>query len=111
MEHRTRAGRNVADRDAAPHPRRPQPRPDLLQIAQVGSGHVDVFWEFGRDASNLLPGSLVATEAGALVTDATGREWTPDATSFVAAAPACTARSRRTRRQRGRHLLTAAGTC
>ncbi|MCP9956862.1 inositol monophosphatase family protein [Streptomyces sudanensis] len=61
--------------------------PTSLQIAQVGSGHVDVFWEFGRDASNLLPGSLVATEAGALVTDATGREWTPDATSFVAAAP------------------------
>ncbi|URM89260.1 inositol monophosphatase [Streptomyces sp. MRC013] len=61
--------------------------PTSLQIAQVGSGHVDVFWEFGRDASNLLPGSLVAAEAGARVTDAAGRAWTPAATSFVAAAP------------------------
>ncbi|MCP9943916.1 hypothetical protein LUX12_02420 [Streptomyces somaliensis] len=61
--------------------------PTSLQVAQVGSGHLDVFWEFGRDASNLLPGSLVAAEAGARVTDAEGRGWTPAATSFVAAAP------------------------
>ncbi|WP_253195447.1 inositol monophosphatase family protein [Streptomyces sp. JHA26] len=61
--------------------------PTSLQVAQVGSGHVDVFWEFGQDASNLLPGALVAAEAGALVTDAAGGDWTPAATSFVAAAP------------------------
>ena len=33
------------------------------------------------------PGALVAREAGAVVTDARGAPWTPQADSFVAAAP------------------------
>ncbi|MEU1879645.1 inositol monophosphatase [Streptosporangium sp. NPDC020072] len=61
--------------------------PTALQVAQVGSGHVDVFWEYGHDANNLLPGSLIAREGGALVTDADGDPWTPASSTFVAAAP------------------------
>ncbi|MFJ3726454.1 inositol monophosphatase family protein [Streptomyces sp. NPDC090045] len=59
--------------------------PTALQVAQVGSGHVDVFWEYGEDANNLLSGALIARESGALVTDAEGKAWTPASTSFVAA--------------------------
>ncbi|MFF0391386.1 inositol monophosphatase family protein [Kitasatospora sp. NPDC004615] len=61
--------------------------PTALQIAQVASGHLALFWQFGADPANLLPGALLAAEAGAAVTDAAGRPWTPDAPSFVAAAP------------------------
>ncbi|MCP2310588.1 inositol monophosphatase family protein [Kitasatospora paracochleata] len=61
--------------------------PTALQVAQVGSGHLSLFWEYGSDAGNLLPGALIAREAGARVTDARGGRWTPAADSFVAAAP------------------------
>ncbi|MEU9133991.1 inositol monophosphatase family protein [Kitasatospora sp. NPDC048540] len=61
--------------------------PTSLQVAQVGSGHLGLFWEYGPDATNLLPGALIAREAGAAVTDAQGRPWTARADSFVAAAP------------------------
>jgi myo-inositol-1(or 4)-monophosphatase len=59
--------------------------PTSWQVADVASGRLDAFWEYGRDDANLITGSLVANEAGALVTDATGRPWRPRATSFVAA--------------------------
>ncbi|MFD5463564.1 inositol monophosphatase family protein [Kitasatospora sp. NPDC127059] len=61
--------------------------PTALQVAQVGSGHLALFWEYGQDAGNLLPGALVASEAGATVTDAAGAAWTADSDSFLAAAP------------------------
>ncbi|MFF3596402.1 inositol monophosphatase family protein [Kitasatospora indigofera] len=61
--------------------------PTALQVAQVGSGHLGLFWEYGPDAGNLLPGALIAAEAGAVVTDALGAPWTPAADSFLAAAP------------------------
>ncbi|MFJ5232251.1 inositol monophosphatase family protein [Kitasatospora sp. NPDC088391] len=61
--------------------------PTALQAAQVGSGHLTLFWQYGADPANLLPGALLAAEAGAVVTDAEGCPWTPGAASFVAAAP------------------------
>ncbi|MEV6469686.1 inositol monophosphatase family protein [Kitasatospora sp. NPDC051702] len=61
--------------------------PTALQVAQVGSGHLALFWEYGRDAGNLLPGALIASEAGATVTDAAGAAWTAGSDSFLAAAP------------------------
>ena len=61
--------------------------PTALQVAQVGSGHLDAFWEYGPDPVNLLPGALIATEAGASVTDTAGAPWTPAADGFLAAAP------------------------
>jgi myo-inositol-1(or 4)-monophosphatase len=59
--------------------------PTALQVAQVGSGHLDAFWEYGCDATNLLAGALIATEAGATVTDTHGAAWTPAADGFLAA--------------------------
>ncbi|WP_380284949.1 inositol monophosphatase family protein [Kitasatospora purpeofusca] len=67
--------------------------PTSLQVAQVGSGHLGLFWEFGPDAPNLLPGALIAAEAGATVTDAAGAPWTPAADGFLAAAPGLHARA------------------
>jgi myo-inositol-1(or 4)-monophosphatase len=61
--------------------------PTALQSAQVGSGHLTLFWQYGADPANLLPGALLAAEAGAVVSDAQGAPWTPAAPSFVAAAP------------------------
>ncbi len=61
--------------------------PTALQVAQVGSGHLALFWEYGPDAGNLLPGALIASEAGAAVTDAAGAAWTAGSDSFLAAAP------------------------
>ncbi|MEU6236173.1 inositol monophosphatase family protein [Kitasatospora sp. NPDC047058] len=62
--------------------------PTALQVAQVGSGHLTLFWEYGADAGNLLPGALIAAEAGATVTDAAGAAWTAGSDSFLAAPPA-----------------------
>ncbi|WP_051970413.1 inositol monophosphatase family protein [Kitasatospora azatica] len=61
--------------------------PTALQVAQVGSGHLDAFWEFGLDGPNLLPGALIASEAGALVTDHSGAPWLPHASAGFLAAP------------------------
>ncbi|MEV4616100.1 inositol monophosphatase family protein [Kitasatospora sp. NPDC049258] len=61
--------------------------PTALQVAQVGSGHLGLFWEYGSDVTNLLPGALIAREAGAAVTDPRGLPWTPCSDGFVAAAP------------------------
>jgi myo-inositol-1(or 4)-monophosphatase len=61
--------------------------PTALQVAQVGSGHLDAFWEFGLDGPNLLPGALIAAEAGALVTDERGAPWRADSAGFLAAGP------------------------
>ncbi|MFJ5533109.1 inositol monophosphatase family protein [Streptomyces sp. NPDC093261] len=59
--------------------------PTSWQIADTAAGRLDAFWEFGRDDANLLPGALVAREAGALVTDAEGRPWSAGCDSFLAA--------------------------
>lgn len=61
--------------------------PTSWQIADVASGRLDGFWQYGRDAANLLPAALVAREAGVRVTDAAGDPWEPGSASFVAAAP------------------------
>ncbi|MFI1102411.1 inositol monophosphatase family protein [Streptomyces melanogenes] len=62
--------------------------PTSWQIADAAAGRLDAFWQFGRDDGNLLPGALLAREAGALVTDAEGRPWRAGAASFLAAPPA-----------------------
>lgn len=67
--------------------------PTALQVAQVGSGHLALFWEYGADAGNLLPGALIAAEAGAAVTDAAGAAWTAGSDSFLVAAPGLNARA------------------
>jgi myo-inositol-1(or 4)-monophosphatase len=62
--------------------------PTSWQIADVASGRIDAFWQYGRDAGNLLAGALVASEAGAVVTDIDGEHWHAGSTSFLAAPPA-----------------------
>ncbi|WP_369381541.1 inositol monophosphatase [Streptomyces sp. cg36] len=66
--------------------------PTSWQIADAAAGRLDAFWQFGTDDTNLLPGALVAREAGALVTDADGRPWRAGAASFLVAPPALHAR-------------------
>jgi myo-inositol-1(or 4)-monophosphatase len=62
--------------------------PTSWQVADVASGRLDAFWEYGRDGTNLVAGSLVALEAGVVVTDAEGRPWHAGSASFIAAPPA-----------------------
>ncbi len=57
------------------------------QVADVGSGRLDAFWQYGVDDVNLLGATLIAREAGAAVTDATGCAWRAGASSVLVAAP------------------------
>ena len=59
--------------------------PTSWQVADVASGRIDAFWQYGRDAGNLLAGALLATEAGARVTDVAGGPWHPGSATFLAA--------------------------
>ncbi|MDT0464901.1 inositol monophosphatase family protein [Streptomyces gibsoniae] len=59
--------------------------PTSWQIAGTAAGRLDAFWEFGCDDANLLPGALVAREAGALVTDAEGQPWSAGSDSCLVA--------------------------
>ncbi len=59
--------------------------PTSWQVADVAAGRTDAFVEYGVDAANLTGAALVASEAGAVVTDVEGRPWGPAGTSFLAA--------------------------
>ena len=59
--------------------------PTSWQVADVASGRLDAFWQYGRDPGNLLAASLVATEAGVVVTDMDGEPWRADSAGFLAA--------------------------
>jgi myo-inositol-1(or 4)-monophosphatase len=61
--------------------------PTSWQIADVASGRIDAFWQYGVDDGNLLGASLVAQEAGVIVTDVRGTPWRAGARSILAAAP------------------------
>jgi myo-inositol-1(or 4)-monophosphatase len=58
--------------------------PTSWQIADVASGRIDAFWEYGQDAANLLAGALLVGEAGGSVSDAEGNPWVPSSDSFIA---------------------------
>jgi myo-inositol-1(or 4)-monophosphatase len=61
--------------------------PTSWQVADVASGRLDGFWEFGVDDANLLGAALIAREAGAVVTDSHGRPWAAGSDSVVVAPP------------------------
>ncbi|MEJ2852798.1 MULTISPECIES: inositol monophosphatase family protein [unclassified Saccharothrix] len=61
--------------------------PTSWQVADVAAGRLDAFWQFGRDAENLLGATLVAAEAGAVVTTASGGPWHAGADSVLVAGP------------------------
>jgi len=61
--------------------------PTSWQVAEVASGRIDAFWQYGLDDGNLLGASLVAREAGASVTNVLGQPWHAGARSILVAAP------------------------
>lgn len=61
--------------------------PHGLQLASVGAGRIDLFYQPGLDTFNWLAGVLIAREAGAEVLTITGEPWTWGADSLLVAAP------------------------
>jgi len=61
--------------------------PATLHLVNVAAGRIDAFWQFNGARADLLPGTLLVTEAGGRITDAHGDPWTPASDSFLAAAP------------------------
>ncbi|WP_205624417.1 inositol monophosphatase family protein [Actinomadura flavalba] len=55
------------------------------QLADVAAGRLDGFWQHGRDDANLLPGVLIAREAGVRVTGLAGAPWRAGETGVLAA--------------------------
>jgi myo-inositol-1(or 4)-monophosphatase len=58
-----------------------------LDFAWVAAGRFDAYWEYSLQPWDMAAGSLIATEAGAIVTEATGGVFTPSSPHFVAANP------------------------
>ncbi|OUJ73489.1 inositol monophosphatase family protein [Hymenobacter crusticola] len=71
--------------------------PHGLQLAYVGAGRLDVFYQEGRDVENWLPGLLIAREAGADVGTADGQPWHWSADSLLVTAPGLGATFRQAR--------------
>jgi myo-inositol-1(or 4)-monophosphatase len=61
--------------------------PATLQLIQVAAGRMDGFWQFSQVRSGLVSGALLVAEAGGLVTDLKGNQWTFDSPSFLATTP------------------------
>ena len=61
--------------------------PHGLQLAQVGAGRLELFYQEGLDTYNWLAGILIAREAGATVLNAAGQPWHWGDESLVVAAP------------------------
>jgi myo-inositol-1(or 4)-monophosphatase len=61
--------------------------PHGLQIASVGAGRIDVFYQEGLDTYNWLGGILIAREAGAQISTVDGADWKYGDKSLFVAAP------------------------
>ena len=61
--------------------------PHGLQLASVGAGRIDLFYQEGLDTYNWLAGILIAQEAGADILTTDGRPWRWGAASLLVAAP------------------------
>ncbi|WP_025141928.1 inositol monophosphatase family protein [Pedobacter jeongneungensis] len=61
--------------------------PHGLQLAYVGAGRIDVFYQEGQDAYNWLAGMLIAKEAGADVLTTDGKQWTWGDDSLLVTSP------------------------
>jgi myo-inositol-1(or 4)-monophosphatase len=59
-----------------------------LDCCWVAAGRFDGYWENIVNAWDVAAGALIATEAGAIVTDVHGNPFTPDAGSIMLANPA-----------------------
>jgi len=58
-----------------------------IDCCHVASGRADGFWEFALKPWDTAAGTLIALEAGALVTDFAGQAWTPATTDTLVANP------------------------
>lgn len=58
-----------------------------IDCCHVAAGRADGFWELALKPWDTAAGALVATEAGALVTDFEGRPWTPATADHLVAGP------------------------
>ena len=61
--------------------------PHGVQLAWVGAGRIDLFYQPGLDTFNWLAGLLIAREAGAEVLTTDGHPWTWGDESLLVAAP------------------------
>lgn len=61
--------------------------PHGLQLAYIGAGRIDVFYQQDLDTYNWLAGALIAKEAGAEILTADGRPWTWGEDSLLVAIP------------------------
>nr|WP_145492699.1 MULTISPECIES: 3'(2'),5'-bisphosphate nucleotidase CysQ [Streptomyces] len=61
--------------------------PATLHLLNMAAGRIDAFWQFAGARADLLPGTLLVTEAGGQISDTQGRPWTPQSESFLATAP------------------------
>jgi myo-inositol-1(or 4)-monophosphatase len=59
-----------------------------LDCCHVAAGNADGFWEFELKIWDTAAGALIASEAGAVVTDFAGRPWSADTTDTLVANPA-----------------------
>lgn len=60
-----------------------------LQLAYVATGHLDAYFENGRDAADWLAGALLVREAGGVVTDLAGDEFGWSGDGVLSASAAC----------------------
>lgn len=58
-----------------------------IDLCHVGMGRADGFWEFGLKPWDMAAGVIICREAGAIVSDISGDDWTPAATGVIAANP------------------------
>ena len=58
-----------------------------IDCCHVAAGRADGFWEFELKCWDTAAGALIATEAGALVTDFAGRPWSVATTDTLVANP------------------------
>jgi myo-inositol-1(or 4)-monophosphatase len=59
-----------------------------IDCCHVAAGRADGFWEFALQPWDTAAGALIATEAGAVVTDFAGRPWSPRSSDVLVANPA-----------------------
>ncbi|MEU1512930.1 inositol monophosphatase family protein [Streptomyces sp. NPDC005811] len=61
--------------------------PTTFPLLRVASGQADVFWQYEPDLPGTAAGTLLATEAGAVVSDLSGKPWDLNSPDILVAAP------------------------
>lgn len=61
--------------------------PTTFPLLGVAAGHYDAFWQYDPDLPGTAVGTLIAGEAGAVVTDLAGEPWQVNAGAVLVATP------------------------